>query len=584
MVGVQTISKSLGGVFACGLQGLLPDIPVGFTHTTLLLYGNGVHECMSDWGNALLRRSGKPRTLPTADVVVSHLGYWTDNGAYYSYLTENATASYESTLEHISAYLHDSDIPAAYVQYDSYWYQKAKAGGMFRWEPNSVYFPHGFNWTLSAVPTVLHANYFDETTDYRNSHNMQCADGFCIPLDDGVYLEMMGKAKEAWHLAVYEQDWMITVFEGMGFMRKNITAARTWLVAMGDAAAHHGLTVQYCMATAGQLLQSTEIPAVTQARARHDYRPSIEAWDIGLTSMLIWSVGIYPFKDDFWSSRNETGCRYPLGCLEPNPLLNALVSALSAGPVGPSDKIGLIDKTLVMRTCRSDGLLLKPDRPFFPPDASFRSTFAALRKERVHGDLGHVKWTIPFNIGTTESQHGALLWRYVLATRVDATGVGIHPLDIDMSAGDVASTEYVAFDFFAFQSNATVAVFSDTLPLLLVPVHQPSMSTQVPFSYQVVAPVITLSGGAIVILGETDKFVTMSTLRFTSFLVGDSAVTLEIVGVAGETVLVSYAAGWSIGHSGRSEPVPSISSVSCLVGQAGGALVKCDAHSCACSA
>ena len=48
---------------------------------------------------------------------------------------------------------------------------------------------------------------------------------------------------------------------------------------------------------------------------------------------------------------------------EPYPELQTAVALLSAGPVGPGDKIGSANKTLLMSTCRSDGLLLKPGYP-----------------------------------------------------------------------------------------------------------------------------------------------------------------------------------------------------------------------------
>jgi hypothetical protein len=38
------------------------------------------------------------------------------------------------------------------------------------------------------------------------------------------------------------------------------------------------------------------------------------------------------------------------------------VALLSAGPVGPGDAIGAANTSLLLSTCRSDGLLLKPVR------------------------------------------------------------------------------------------------------------------------------------------------------------------------------------------------------------------------------
>lgn len=42
-----------------------------------------------NWGDTLLTHYQKSRASWNADLPTSYLGYWTDNGAYYYYLTEN---------------------------------------------------------------------------------------------------------------------------------------------------------------------------------------------------------------------------------------------------------------------------------------------------------------------------------------------------------------------------------------------------------------------------------------------------------------------------------------------------------------
>lgn len=39
------------------------------------------------------------------------------------------------------------------------------------------------------------------------------------------------------------------------------------------------------------------------------------------------------------------------------------------GPVGPGDKIGLMNRTLIMKSCNDEGLLLKPSKPATAIDA-----------------------------------------------------------------------------------------------------------------------------------------------------------------------------------------------------------------------
>jgi hypothetical protein len=114
-------------------------------------------------------------------------------------------------------------------------------------------------------------------------------------------------------------------------------AAKNWLTAMASAAEQTNITVQYCMALPRHILQSASFPRVSHARATHDYGQSkkgnSEQWSkLGVTSILYWSIGLIPFKDDFWSEMVEPGNEW--GTNETDPELETIVSLLSAGPVG----------------------------------------------------------------------------------------------------------------------------------------------------------------------------------------------------------------------------------------------------------
>ena len=45
------------------------------------------------------------------------------------------------------------------------------------------------------------------------------------------------------------------------------------------------------------ILQSVEIPAVTQTRVSEDYIPGNSQWQIGDTTILAFSLGLASFKD-----------------------------------------------------------------------------------------------------------------------------------------------------------------------------------------------------------------------------------------------------------------------------------------------
>lgn len=120
-----------------------------------------------------------------------------------------------------------------------------------------------------------------------------------------------------------------------------------------------------------------------QIRASDDYATGVKTTDpmnanlyVGTSSILAAAMGLAPSKDAFWSSSTE---HYPLSLPESGagtrnkgspprypfakehyPEVQAAVAVLSCGPVGPSDAVGEANASLLARTCRSDGLLLKP--------------------------------------------------------------------------------------------------------------------------------------------------------------------------------------------------------------------------------
>lgn len=64
---------------ASGVLGSVTTIPAGFSHSTVLVGGRGVASTLMDWGDVLLLKGGKHRTVldhPT-DVSLTHIGYWT---------------------------------------------------------------------------------------------------------------------------------------------------------------------------------------------------------------------------------------------------------------------------------------------------------------------------------------------------------------------------------------------------------------------------------------------------------------------------------------------------------------------------
>ena len=147
------------------------------------------------------------------------------------------------------------------------------------------------------------------------------------------------------------------------------------------------------MATPADFLQTVTLRQLTSIRTSGDYRYLFDnglnwVWFLHVNA-LARALGLNAFKDVFISDR----------AAEPYAEVEALLAALSAGPVGIGDAIGAADRELVMRTCREDGVLVKPDVPLAAIDRCF------LR----HGHL-----TPSLLVGETYSGHAAQRWHYVV--------------------------------------------------------------------------------------------------------------------------------------------------------------------------
>jgi hypothetical protein len=79
--------------------------------------------------------------------------------------------------------------------------------------------------------------------------------------------------------------------------------------------------------------------------------------------MFADAIGLASFKDVFWSTSLQPGAPYKPSPEEVLPEREILIATLSTGPVGLGDAINYTNVQRIMKCCRKDGLILKPDRP-----------------------------------------------------------------------------------------------------------------------------------------------------------------------------------------------------------------------------
>ena len=371
-----------------GISGSVNDVPNLYVYKTVLVAGQNITGTMLKWGHLLRMLYGKEDTYRKSDFSINYLGYWTDNGACYYYNTGNYS-NYEEALTAVKKTADEDGIPFRYLQIDSWWYYKGVGNGVKNWTAMPSVFPNGIDAVVEKTgwPIMAHNRYWSADTDYakQNGGNFDfIIDGnLALPNDSSFWQYLLSSSKLQWDLFVYEQDWLLTVSGEFAPIQNDLFLGRDWLMQMGTAAKELDLTIQYCMPWTRHLLQTVEIPVVTQVRASGDYQPQNSQWMIGDTTILAHALGLAAFKDDFHTSENEDGCKFKTP--ESYPELETYIAALSGGPVGPSDTASGPNSTLILATCMRDGRLLKPSHPAMSADSSF--VYRAFNKDGPSGQL-----------------------------------------------------------------------------------------------------------------------------------------------------------------------------------------------------
>eukprot|EP01130_Rhizamoeba_saxonica_P004949 TRINITY_DN1998_c0_g1_i1.p1 TRINITY_DN1998_c0_g1~~TRINITY_DN1998_c0_g1_i1.p1 ORF type:complete len:615 (+),score=103.10 TRINITY_DN1998_c0_g1_i1:302-2146(+) len=533
--GIQQLSN--GGYYQSGVMGSIKTIPQGFTFSTILYAGEypGVNNAMMGWGSSLLKMYGKKR-VPTDDQnMLKYLGYSTT--AYYFYnpaYGNNSTGNYEKTLLDVHEYASLYKVPYGYYLIDSWWYGEYTIyHGIWMWEDSHILlkdrFPNGLtslNNKLGGVPYVAHMGMWVPSSPYvSNSSYKFIVDGKgAVPQDQSFWEYIFRKAR-SWGLQVVKQDHISTSYNTIKDLYLYTNAQEDWLMNQGHAAYNHDIKIMYCMDRPAVILNSVRLPSVTSSRAGNDYTPDGAAfsWDIGTTSMNLYSLGLWPFKDSFYSSSSESVSNpnskfYQFR--EPYPGTHALCATLSAGGVAPGDGEKLFNKELIMRSCRTDGLLLKPDRPAIPIEQTWLEK--AFNMDGPYGTV-HVTYT---------SYNTEYRWDYIV-------GIGLkqnYTFEVKdlMDEGMIGVTR-PSMVVFEYNRNDHVQItpveFSNDKPFHI------GKAEGYDYRYYIVSPVLPNNW---VVLGEVDKWVTVSKQRIVSIAIMGTAIDIMLSGEANEDVRIMF--------------------------------------------
>ena len=508
------------GLFA-GWHGDVDHVEAGFATELAIIAGHGARECFARWARLLRAASGVEAPERDADVLGTRLSYWTDNGSAYWYRTEGERDAATTIVDAVND-LEARGVAVGAVQLDSWWYPHevlrpfntdewvVPPSGMVRWEPRDDVLPDGvraLRERLGRRPLVAHCRHLSSQSSYADEFPVWTDADRAHPQGGELYERLLDQCV-TWGVEVFEHDWLIECFLGVRGLRAPGRAA-AWQEGIDAGLSARGLHAQWCMASPADFAQTSRLRNVTSIRTSgdHGYMVGPEvlwAWFLH-TNLMARALGLWPYKDVFHSAGTSDTRE-----------VEALLSALSAGPVGVGDRIGEADVSLIRRTCRADGVLVRPDVPVAATDGA---PFAA------------PVWTGELLVGSTHTQHSAGRWSYVLVCNVGTDKLP-HETQVALAGlgEDAPSGASVAMLDWRSRAVGTIDA-AGAYDLALEPMG---------WDYRVLAPVLA---GDIAVFGDPALYASAGDARLAD--VEDDpvhdGVTITLLG-AGERVTLT---GWS---------------------------------------
>jgi hypothetical protein len=228
------------------------------------------------------------------------------------------------------------------------------------------------------LPLITHSRWMSPYSDYHKQYQTSG-----LGMIDVRFWEETAEYLKNSGVVLYEQDWPDKIYNESPEMHKSVNLAADFMDNMSKGMEKHGLDIEYFAALPRQFMDASRLSNVVMIRSNLD-RFEPEKWTDALyAARLIRSVGAWPHGDNLLSSETD----------------NLRLQTLFAGTIGPMDEPGKENKVNLLRSVRSDGVIVKPDVPIVPADQCYIS--------EASGDLESPMYA------WTSTSHAELVTAYV---------------------------------------------------------------------------------------------------------------------------------------------------------------------------
>jgi len=331
--------------------------------------------------------------------------------------------------------------------------------------------------------------------------------GSVLPIDVQFFRDIFRNGSVA-QMRMFEQDFLCTYAWNTNLTTRDPTTGMQWLRAMDQAAGEADVGLQLCMVTPLHALAATELRRVTNIRGSNDnmHADAMYMYSLGQNGLLLRGLGMFEARDNVFTSSLEPGCGGSQNCTSPDFQLQNVAAMLAGGPFGPSDGVDFLNASMIARSCRPDGVLLRADRTFATSDAALLdpAAFAAVRHQFV--------WQ---TYSAPAASQGSV-WVYVLSLIVaSAMPAPLRRLGATPGLDYLAWQPLAAADAGGAPATTPIAAGGALSVPVSPPAPPPGGQSYAGGDFFVLAPVLP-SGWSL--LGEQLKLVPASSRRFASVL------------------------------------------------------------------